>query len=482
MNLADIIRHHARRRPAHPAIVARDRTWSYADLDAAIDTAAVRLLERGIKQGDIVGIAQGDTPEHLAFLFGIARAGAVILPMDKRWTESEKQRVAIHFGAKLTLIDAGDAPIQGVACEAVEVPLKINAGARPPRSPDGEGLGFVLSLSSGTTGRPKGPLITHRNMYHRFIIYYVTLTFTEHDRFACASPLYFSGSRGFSLCALYAGATVVLLPPPVSAATLIGEINDYDCTTAFIVPTIVRRLIDASTGDGFCFPGLRVLISTGAALFAEDRELAIEKITPNIINFYGSAEGGGISALTSGHPAEKSRSAGAIVWGTEVRVVDEDFRDRARGEIGRICYRSGGSASEFYRDPEASTLAFRDGWYLPGDVGYVDADGFVYITGREKDMIIRGGVNVYPNEIESVLLGHEQVAEAAVVGMPSVELGEEVIAFVTTRQPIEMDVLRALCTTQLAPYKVPKTILILPEMPRTNVGKIDKQRLRSSLQ
>ena len=481
MNLADLIRHHARRRPAHPAIVARDRAWSYADLDAAVDTAAMRLLDRGVKQGDIVGIALGDTPEHLAFLFGIARAGAVILPMDKRWTEAEKQRVAAHFGARLTLIDAGDAPIKDVTCEAVEAPLRIDPQAKPPESPKSDDLGFVLSLSSGTTGRPKGPLITHRNMYHRFLIYYITLTFTEHDRFACASPLYFSGSRGFSTCALYAGATVILLPPPVGAAKLIDEINDYDCTTAFIVPTIVRRLIDANTGKGYCFPRLRVLISTGAALFAEDRELAMKKITPNIINFYGSAEGSGISALTSAHPNEKSRSAGAIVWGTEVRVVDEDFRDLPHGEIGRICYRSGGSAREFYRDPEASARAFRDGWYQPGDLGYVDADGFVYITGREKDMIIRGGVNVYPNEIESVLLGHEQVAEAAVVGIASDELGEEVIAFVTTRQPIEADALRALCAKELAPYKVPRSIRLLQEMPRTNVGKIDKQSLRNSL-
>lgn len=484
MNLADLIRHHARRRPAHPAIVARDRTWTYADLDAAVDTAALRLLNRGVAQGDIVGIALGDTPEHLAFLFGIARAGATILPMDKRWTEAEKMRVAQHFGARLTLIDEGDTPITGVACEAVEAPLKIAADirARALATPKGPDLGFVLSLSSGTTGRPKGPLITHWNMYHRFLIYYITLTFTEHDRFACASPLYFSGSRGFSLCALYAGSTVVLLPPPVGAAKLIAEINDTGCTTAFIVPTIVRRLIDASSGEGFCFPRLRVLISTGAALFAEDRELALKRITPNIINFYGSAEGSGISALTSAHPPEKSRSAGAIVWGTEVRVVDADFKDLPRGKIGRICYRSGGSAREFYRDPEASALAFRDGWYLPGDLGYVDADGFVYITGREKDMIIRGGVNVYPNEIESVLLSCDAVAEAAVVGVASVEMGEEVVAFVTTRQPIEAEALRALCATQLAPYKVPKTILVLPEMPRTNVGKIDKQRLRSSLQ
>lgn len=483
MNIADLIRHHARRRPAHAAVVARDRSWDYRTFDAAVDTAALRLLARGVRKGDIVGIAIGDTPEHLAFLYGIARLGAVILPMDKRWTEGEKQRVAQHFGARLVLIDEGAAPIGGCDCEAVETPLCIDAsaGERLPPSPTDADLGLVLSLSSGTTGRPKGPLITHRNMYHRFLIYTITLTMSEHDRFACASPMYFSGSRGFTLCQLYFGGTVVLLPPPVQPVQLIKEISDYRCTSAFIVPTIIRRLIDASTARGHCMPGLRLLISTGAALFPEDRALALERITPNIINFYGSAEGGGISALSASHPAQKGRTAGAIVWGTEVRIVDADFRDLPRGEIGRVCYRSGGSAAQFYRDPEASLLSFRDGWYLPGDVGFVDADGFVTITGREKDMIIRGGVNIYPNEIESVLLGHEQVAEAAVVGAPSAQLGEEIVAFVTTRQPVSPDALRALCATQLAPYKVPKIVNVLPEMPRTNVGKIDKQRLRAGL-
>ena len=483
MNLADTIRHHARRRPAHPAIVARDRSWDYATFDAAVDTAALRLLERGIRRGDIVGIALGDTPEHLAFLFGIARIGAAILPMDKRWTEGEKQRVAQHFGANVTLIDAGDPAIAGVVCESVETPLAIDRAAheRVPPAPAHPDLGLVLSLSSGTTGRPKGPLITHRNMYHRFLIYTITLTMSEHDRFACASPMYFSGSRGFTMCELYFGGTVVLLPPPVSPADLIREINGYHCTSAFIVPTIIRRLIDATSSVEHCLPKLRLLIATGSALFPEDRALALERISPNIINFYGSAEGGGISALTSAHPQEKSRTAGTIVWGTEVRVVDADFKDVPRGQIGRICYRSGGSASEFYRDPEASRLAFRDGWYLPGDVGFVDADGFVTLTGREKDMIIRGGVNIYPNEIESVLLGHDQVAEAAVVGAPSAAFGEEVVAFVTTRQPVDPEALRALCASQLVSYKVPKSVRVLHEMPRTNVGKIDKQRLRGTL-
>ena len=483
MNLANILRHHARRRPGHPAIVARDRTWNWRQFDQAVDLATLRLLGRGVKPGDVVGLALGDTPEHLAFLFGIARAGAIILPMDKRWTEAEKERVVVHFGVRLTLVDKGDAMLEGSPCEAVEFPMDVEAplSGAVPESPDADDQRLLLSLSSGNTGRPKGPCLTHANMYHRFLIYHITLTFTEHDRFACASPMYFSGSRGFTMCALHCGATVVLLPPPVSPKKLIAEVKDYGCTNAFIVPTIIRRLIDAHEGEGPCFPDLRVLISTGAALFPEDRELALKRITPNIINFYGSAEGGGISALTAAHPASKARSAGAIVYGTDVRVLDENFKDLPRGSIGRISYRSSGTAREFYNDPEASMSAFRDGWYLPGDLGYVDEDGFVYITGREKDMIIRGGANVYPNEIESVLLTHADVAEAAVVGAPSAEFGEEIVAFVTTRSKIDPARLRDLCAAQLAPYKVPKVISVLGEMPRTNVGKIDKQRLRAGL-
>jgi long-chain acyl-CoA synthetase len=485
MNIADSLRNHARRRPKHPAVVARDRVVSYAAFDAAVDRAANLLRDAGILQGEAVGLALGDTPEHLAFLMGIARLGAVILPVDRRWTTLEKERIAEHFGARLLIAERADEMPPSIPVLVLEQDLFEGPSAPPPFEPrpaSGPDLPLAFSLSSGTTGRPKGPLITHGNLYARFLIYYVTLTLNEHDRFACASPLYFGGSRGFSLCVLYAGGTVVLVPPPITPAELIREVNGYGCTSAFIVPTVIRRLADAHQGEGRCFPDLRVLISTGAALFPEDRALALERVAPNIINFYGSTEGGGISALTTAHPPEKSGSAGAIVFGTEVRVVDEDFRDKPQGEVGRICYRSPGTASAFFNDPEATAAAFRDGWYLPGDVGYLDDEGFLYITGREKDMIIRGGVNIYPYEIESILLTHPAVAEAAVVDVPSAEFGEEIAAFVSARKPMRAEELAAFCAGQLASYKVPRFFEFVTDLPRTSVGKIDKQALKRRLE
>lgn len=482
MNIADTLRNHAHRRPHHAAVVARDRTISYAQFDAGVDAAARLLHEAGIGQGDAVGVALADTPEHLAVLMGIARLGAVMLPMDRRWTSLEKIRIGEHFGAKLVLIEPGDEALDPLPTRALAGDIFAPAEIVKPPYPDSAlDLPLAFSLSSGTTGRPKGPLITHGNLYSRFLIYYVTLTLTEHDRFACLSPLYFGGSRGFSLCILYAGGTVVLLPPPAPATQLIKEVNDFGCTSAFIVPTVIRRLADAHRGEGRCFPNLRVLISTGAALFPEDRRLALERVTPNIINFYGSTEGGGIAALTTHHAADKENSAGAIVFGTSVRVLDENYEDVPRGAMGRIAYRSAGTAKEFFNDPEASAKAFRDGWYLPGDLGYVDEDGFVYITGREKDLIIRGGVNIYPYEIESTLLTHPAVAQAAIVDMPSADLGEDVAAFLTVTANVSADELRAFCSGKLAPYKIPSRFEFVPDLPRTSMGKIDKEALKRSL-
>jgi long-chain acyl-CoA synthetase len=480
MNLSDILRNHAKRRPEHPAIVSRDRIISYSEFDRGVDTVARLLMEAGIRQGHIVGVALKDTPEHMAVLFGIARIGAIILPVDRRWTAGEKERTIEHFQAKLVLIDDGDTVPQGsVLARTLNVSLfdKPRIEQSQIVEAKGDNLPLVLSLSSGTTGRPKGPLLTHENFFARFLIYYVSLTLNEHDRFACSSPLYFSGSRGFSMCIIYAGATLVLLPPPVSPADLIGEINDYCCTSAFIVPTMLRRLMSEHDGDDPCFPNMRVLISTGSALFAEDREKALKRVSANILNFYGSAEGGGVSVLGPHHSPEERTSAGAIVFGSNVRIVDDNFDEVQPGVIGRICYKSGATATSFFNDPEASKAAFRDGWYFPGDLGYVSHRGFVFITGREKDLIIRAGVNIYPNEIESALLAHPKISEAAVVGVPSEELGEEILAFVVSDEQVNLDELREHCAKHLAPYKIPKSFRFIKDVPRTSVGKIDKRSL-----
>jgi acyl-CoA synthetase (AMP-forming)/AMP-acid ligase II len=203
----------------------------------------------------------------------------------------------------------------------------------------------------------------------------------------------------------------------------------------------------------------------------------MRELCPHFFNFYSSSEGGGISLLRPEHPDAVSLSVGKVVFGAEVEIIDDQHRPVVAGTVGAIRYRGGSVAESYYRNPEESATAFRDGWYYPGDLGRFDADGFLYLTGRSKDMIIRGGVNIYPAEIEQTLATHPAVAEAAVVGWPSQERGEEVAAFVVCRTLVTEQDLLAHCRGSLAPYKIPRGIFILDQLPKSGLGKVLKPAL-----
>lgn len=481
MNIADAIRDHARRRPMHPAVVYRGDGTDYATLDRRVDAAVALLRKWGIRGGDHVAIALDERPEHLIFLFGAARLGAVFVPIDCRWTLGEKQRVGARFRAKLILLNPGDSWNDDMP--AVHIGDDWNSAKVVPHASEMANaevnLPLAVYLTSGTTGKPKGPLLTHANLHARFLIYRNSLQLNENDRFACVTPLYFSASRGFAMCALHAGATVVLLPPPMAAGDLIDAINRTGCTSASMVPTLIRRMIGECKVENPCLPGLRTLISTGATLNSQEHDQALHALSPNLFSFYGSSEGGGVAVLRPDHPSSKAGSAGAIISGTEVRIVDESGKNVAPNEVGRICYRSAATATGFYEDAEETARTFRDGWFFPGDLGRIDSEGFVWISGREKDMIIRGGANIYPEEIERVLRAHPDVADAAVVGAPSPEFGEEIVAYVSLRKNVADGELLDWCRRELAPYKLPRRIQRLADLPKTAFGKVDKLALKA---
>ncbi len=221
-------------------------------------------------------------------------------------------------------------------------------------------------------------------------------------------------------------------PAPYEPEELARAVNEHDITALFLVPTLLRRLLELPKASVPLMPGVRLLLSSGSSLYPEERRRIMRELCPNFFNFYSSSEGGGISLLRPEHPDEASLSVGQVVFGAEVQIIDENHKPVPPGTVGMIRYRGGAVANSYYRNPEESAVAFRDGWYYPGDVGRFDADGFLYLTGRVKDMIIRGGVNIYPAEIEQTLIAHSAVAEAAVVGWPSQERGEEVAAFVVS--------------------------------------------------
>lgn len=476
-NIADQLALHALQRPTKTAIISGAQAVSYREANDRVEHGARALLQAGVAPGDVVGIALKDTPDHLLMMFAVARAGAVVLPVDCRWLPAEKQRVVAHFRPRCVLVEPGDA-IDGARCLAVDPAWWAAAAAAPaPASwPDGD-RGFCLSLSSGTTGRPKGPLLTHAQFMSRFFTHYADLGFGSRETYLNATPLYFGGGRAFSVSTLYVGGTVVLFAPPHTPQGLADEIARTRTTVSFLVPTMLRRLLAAPAEVVRPLARLATLISSGSPLTADERIQIRERLCPNFIEYYSSTEGGGVTVLSSEDQLAYPTSVGRPVFGVRIEIVDDAHRPLPTGEVGRIRYRAPTVADGFYNDDEAAREAFMDGWFYPGDLGMLNDEGYLFLRGRAKDMIIRGGVNIYPLEIETVLLNHPRIAEAAVIGAPSREFDEEVAAFVKASGPLDEAEVKAYCKQSLAPYKVPRHVFFVDDFKLNSSGKILKPEL-----
>ena len=482
MNIAEPLAHHARSRAGHPAIVEGSRVLRYGELDPLVRRTGAQLYALGLAPGEVAAVALRDSLEHVVILMSLARAGIVLLPLDWRWTAAEQARVAQHFGARLALVEPGRPQPEGLPCIAVDERWGcLEDQPNPaPEFPSGD-RPLLISLSSGTTGRPKGPRHNHSHFLARFRVFWVNLGINAQDRFVSATPLYFGGGRGFATAILHTGATLCMFPPPYEPEALCEEIARRDATAIFLVPTLLRRLLALPDTTLAPFRRMRLVVSSGSALHAEERRALRARLCRGFVEYYSSTEGGGVSYLTADDPERFDDSVGRPVFAVEVQCVDLSHQPLPAGRIGRIRYRGPAAAQSYWNDPEASQEAFHDGWFYPGDLGMLDEHGYVYIKGRAKDMIIRGGINIYPAEIEAVLQSHPAVADSAVVGWPSPEFNEEVAAFVILKGAATPAELRELCRVQLAPYKVPKEIFVVQEFPRNTLGKVIKTELSARL-
>jgi acyl-CoA synthetase (AMP-forming)/AMP-acid ligase II len=274
---------------------------------------------------------------------------------------------------------------------------------------------------------------------------------------------------------------VVLYPPPHDAAGLVAEIARTNATSVFLVPTQLRRLLELPTRALAPLRRLGLVLSSGAPLTAAERARIRDVVCANFCEYYASTEGGGVSLLRPDDQVHHGESVGRPVFGVEVEIVDNDHRPLPPGELGSLRYRGPGVATGYYRDPEASRDAFRDGWFYPGDLAQRDEQGYITLRGRSKDVIIRGGVNIHPAEIEATLTDHPQVAEAAVVPWPSSSFGEEVAAFVRLSGAVDPADLVEWCRGRLAPYKKPRRVFVVDDFPRNSAGKVVKKTLAAQL-
>jgi acyl-CoA synthetase (AMP-forming)/AMP-acid ligase II len=481
-NVAEFLTMNAGRRPEKAALIQGDRSMTYAELDRAHLSVAASLQAVGLGRGEIVGIAMRDGIDYVVTMMAAFRLGIVVLPMDSRWTDAEKANVARHFGAK-AVIASIPSPDGSIGDSAVIVfdPAMLSAGTSSLRLPEDFSADepLVLSLSSGTTGIPKGPMISHKHFMLRQQTEWMALGYLQTDINLCATPLYFGGGRYFTMAYLMAGGTVVINSPPYEIEELAAVASRHKVTNTFLVPTLLRRIAAAPAEVRAPFQAMRFVISSGSALHPTEAAELSEKVNRCIINHYASTEGGSVSMHNPTVDGPANGSVGRVVLGSTLQIADENDNPLPVGATGLIRHRAPWHPSGFHNSPEESKRAFRHGWYYPGDIGHVDERGYLFITGRAKDMIIRGGVNIYPDEIEAALLKRPEIVDAAVVGRSHPELGEEVVAFVVPAGPVDAEALKAHCRADLAAYKVPVEFIAIDAMPRNQSGKILKHVLRA---
>lgn len=500
MNLSHVLTLHAKYRPNKIAVRDRERKFTYAELERAIQNLANGLGAIGVKSGDVVGIGLGDCIEHLVALYAVARMGAIVLPMDVRWKPGETGRVLAEFEAGTVLLEnsgfrqlsESELAVPAITERIVvrnsegtegitDLKTLMDTGAKSGRemreTADMTDRPLTIALTSGTTGNPKGAVISHGQMLARFMANWAHLSFHGEDRYLSATPIFHGAGRTFCMSHLYLGASVVLSGEKFEVEGVLEEIAAHAITTIFLVPTQLRRLLEFEPLENFDRSSLRVVISSGTALSPALRSAVMERFSPNLFDYYGSTDGGGISLLRPEDQETHPDSVGHPMLHMEVRIFDSKGRETSPGNEGEVCYRGPGVSGGYLNNPQATRETFRDGWFHSGDLGRLDENGFLYITGRIKDIIIRGGVNIYPAEIEAVLTGHPLVREAAVLGVASTEYGEEGVAFVVTREKITVAEIMEFCSTRLAGYKVPRQTVIVEEIPRNVGGKVIREEL-----
>jgi acyl-CoA synthetase (AMP-forming)/AMP-acid ligase II len=482
LNLAEAVARHASSQPDRVAIIEGDRAITYRALDQLMRLNAAHLRALGIRPGDSVAICLKDTADHLIAFLAVARLGATSVPIDWRAPPVERVRVAQGFAAKIALIEPSSGALAQVPSITIDAGWYADSARHPADQefPSEADAPLMIGLTSGTTGAVKGMLVTHCQMYSRTLPFDTILSDRVH-RYLSASPLAFSAGRNYCLTHIIKGHTVIFHPPLFTAEEYVEAINRHEATVGFVVPTVIRWLLEMPRESGPLMPRVEVLMCGGAPLRAEEKLATLGQVTPNFYIFYGTVATGPISFLRPSEMTEHSESAGRPATSWDLAVVDEDDRPVKPGATGRLRARGPALASGSVGVGTGDTEGFRDGWYYTGDLAAIGADGFLSLRGRATDVILRGGSNVYPDEIEAVLVEHPDVLEAAVVGRPSPQLGEEVIGFAVPRGTVDPQILIDHCRKRLTAFKVPCEIFLVPDLPRTTFGKIDRKQLRSRM-
>jgi len=484
MNSYALIARQARYQPERPALIEAGLTLSYAALDRLAGQYATALQHAGIGVGDRVGVLLKERAAHLVLLLALERMGAVVAVLDWRSPPTENQRIAATLGVKLLLTEPSAASVEGFPLLAIDEGWEREAATLPSSSihPARPEEPVKISLSSGTTGLPKGAVATYGQGYHRFVAGLMAFGWRAEDRYLSCVPFCFSAGRDYATYILRIGGTVVLMPTLFTAADYCAAVERFGITAGLLTPTPLRWLLEEAAGKAPLLPGMRRLATIGAELHMEEKAKLYRTVTPGLIEAFGTSATGILTRLAGEALLQRGDSMGRVLPTAELEIVDRQDRPVTAGGEGILRVRGPGVSTEMIGEESSEGPAtLRNGWFYPGDLVRCDDEGYLQLKGRAADLIIRGGANIYPAEIEKLLLTHPAVAEAAVVGWPSAELGEEVAAFVTARTTLDAGALRQFCRERLAAYKVPRDFILVGDLPRNPAGKVLKRALAARL-
>lgn len=508
MNIAEWLRRTAQRNPDNPALLSGEHcVATYAEFEASVTRLAAAITERlGIRPGDRVALFMPNRTEYLEVLYAIWHAGAAVVPVNHKLHPKELAWILENAEAKAVFVAGDTGETLGAALSgtghapqviSVDEPLfaqmRQHAPMTEPVPRDGGDLAWLF-YTSGTTGNPKGVMITNANIHAMTAAYFIDVDDVRPGDAALYAAPISHGAGLYNFMHVLRGARHVV---PASGSFEPAEILALGRTlgdvSMFAAPTMVRRLVDCAKAEGSDGDGLRTIVYGGGPMYIADIEDAVATMGPRFVQIYGQGECP--MAITSlsreriadrTHPRWRERlgSVGVAQSCAEVRIAGENGEALAPGEKGEITVRGTPVMPAYWKNEEATASAIRDGWLWTGDVGTIDEDGFVTLSDRSKDVIISGGSNIYPREVEEVLLRHEAVAEVSVIGRPDPEWGEDVVAFVVVKPDAacaETD-LDAHCLDHMARFKRPKSWFFVDALPKNAYGKVLKTELRLRLE
>jgi len=504
MNLAALFFDIARRLPDRPAVSDDRQSWNYARLAERVARIAGGLRAYGLAPGDRVLLSLENCGEFFELLFGCWAAGLCAVPANARLHPREVEYIAENSAARLLVatpaLAEALAPLETsvasldrvVATRGADYDALLAAGEPLVPEPGMPTDRAWLFYTSGTTGRPKGAVLTHRNLLFMSQCYYADIDqLDERDTHLLAAPVS-HGAGLYALPFLLKGAQQIVLPH-FNVANILDIIRGHERVSMFAAPTMLTRLVHMPEVEVADLANLRTIYYGGGPMYVADLEGALRIFGARLYQLYGQGEApmtiAGLSKrlhADSADPRWRARlaSCGYPRSGVLVRVVDEDDRDLPSGEIGEVITRSDCVMDGYWRNADANAAALRGGWLHTGDLGSMDADGLLTLRDRSKDMIISGGSNIYPREIEEVLLRHPDLVEASVVGRPHPDWGEEVVAFLVARPGAVVTAadLDRLCLDHIARFKRPRDYRFIEALPKNNYGKVLKTELRRLLE